>query len=66
MSEFYVDVGVCAKDGSRVRTLRVKANTGAEYTRLPGGLLRELGWEPSTFGPRALGMAFRGVLRCGC
>ena len=46
MSEFYVDIGVCAKDGSHAKALRVKANTGAEHTSLPGSLLRELGWEP--------------------
>jgi len=55
MSEFYVAVGVCAKDGSSVKTLRMKANTGAEYTRLPGGLLRELGWEPQPSDPMPWG-----------
>ena len=46
MGEFYLDVEVCAKDGSSSRPVRVKANTGARYTSLPGDLLRGLGWEP--------------------
>ena len=46
MTAFYVNLGVCARDGSHAKTLRVKTNTGAKYTRLPGCLLRELGWEP--------------------
>ena len=46
MTAFYVNLGVCAQDGSHAKSLRIKANTGARYTRLPGRLLRELGWEP--------------------
>ena len=46
MGEFYINLDICAKDGSSAKTLRVKANAGATYTRLPAGLLRELGWEP--------------------
>ncbi len=46
MTAFYVNLGVCTKDDSVVKPLRVKAKTGAKYTRLPGRLLRELGWEP--------------------
>ena len=58
MSEFYVDIGVCAKDGSDAKPLRVKANTGADYTSLPGGLLRELGWEPQPSDPMPWGWPF--------
>ena len=46
MAAFYVTLGICAQNSSHAKPLRVKANTGARYTRLPGGLLRELGWEP--------------------
>ena len=46
MTAFYVNLDVCAKDGSIVKPLCLKAKTGAKYTRLPGALLRELGWEP--------------------
>ena len=46
MGEFYLDVGICAPNGGSVQTLTVKVNTGAEYTVLPGRLLRELGWQP--------------------
>lgn len=45
MTAFYVTLDLCARDGSYVKPLRVKANTGAKYTRLPGCSLRELGWE---------------------
>ena len=47
MTAFHVNLAVCAQDGSHAKPLRVKVNTGAKYTRLPGGLLRELGWEPN-------------------
>lgn len=46
MTAFHVNLNVCAKDGSYAKPLRVKVNTGAKYTRLPGRILRELGWEP--------------------
>lgn len=58
MTAFYVDIGVCAKDGSYAKPLRVKANTGAEHTSLPGSLLRELGWEPQPSGPMPWGWPF--------
>ena len=45
MTAFYVTLDLCAHDGSYVQPLRVKAKTAAKYTRLPGCLLRELGWE---------------------
>ena len=48
---FYVTLDLCAHDGSYVQPLRVKTNTGAKYTRLPGCLLRELGWEPQSSDP---------------
>lgn len=51
MGEFYLDVGICAPDGDTVQTLTVKVNTGAKYTVLPGGLLRELGWQPEPYEP---------------
>ena len=46
MTAFHVNLSICAKDGSYAKPLQVKVNTGAKYTRLPGRLLRELGWEP--------------------
>ena len=49
MAAFYVTLGICSQDDSHAKPLRVKANTGAKYTRLPGGLLRELGWEPDPY-----------------
>ena len=58
MGEFYVDIGVRAKDGTRVKMLRAKANTGAEYTSLPGDLLCELGWEPDSADPMPWGWPF--------
>ena len=45
MTAFYVSLNLCAQDGSYAQPLRVKANTGAKYTRLPGRLLQELGWK---------------------
>ena len=51
MGEFYLDVGICAPDGDAVQTLAVKVNAGAKYTVLPGGLLRELGWQPEPYDP---------------
>ena len=49
MAAFYVDMALTSRDGTRAQNLRVKANTGARYTRLPGCLLTELGWEPSPY-----------------
>jgi peptidoglycan/xylan/chitin deacetylase (PgdA/CDA1 family) len=49
MTACYVDLALCAQDGSCAKNLRVKANTGSRYTRLPGSLLRELGWEPDPY-----------------
>ena len=49
MGEFYLDVGICTPDGGAVQTVAVKVNTGAKYTVLPGGLLRELGWQPEPY-----------------
>ncbi len=49
MVAFNVTLGICAQNGSYAKPLRVKANTGARYTRLPGNVLRELGWEPSPY-----------------
>ena len=46
MVAFYVNLNLCATDGSYTKTIRAKANTGAKYTRLPGSLLQELGWKP--------------------
>ena len=51
MGEFYLDVGICAADGGTGQTLAVKVNAGAKYTVLPGGLLRELGWQPEPYEP---------------
>ena len=49
MAGFYTNLVICSQDGSYAKPLRVKANTGAKYTRLPGGLLRELGWAPDPY-----------------
>ena len=46
MVAFHVSLDLCAHDGSYVQPLQVRANTGARYTRLPGCVLRELGWQP--------------------
>ena len=46
MASFDLVLQICARDGSSVKPLWVTANTGAKYTRLPGSLLQELGWEP--------------------
>ena len=53
MGEVYVTLGVWAADGSQLRNLRMRADTGASYSRLPGGLLRELGWMPTQTPRRA-------------
>ena len=46
MVVFHVSLDLCASDRSYAKPLRVKANTGSRYARLPGCSLRELGWEP--------------------
>lgn len=56
MGEVYVTLGVWTADGSYLRNLRMRADTGASYSQLPAGLLRELGWMP-TQAPRRAGLA---------
>ena len=48
MTAFYVSLDICASSGSYTKEVRLKANTGAKYTRLPACLLKELGWEPDS------------------
>ena len=47
MGDVYATLGVWAADGSYLRNLRMKADTGAAYSQLPAVLLHEMGWEPT-------------------
>ena len=56
MGEVNVILGIWAADGSYLRNLRMRADTGASYSQLPAELLRDLGWMP-TQAPRRAGLA---------
>ena len=47
MGDVYDTFAILASDGSYLRNLRMKADTGAAYSQLPAILLRDLGWEPT-------------------
>ncbi len=44
MGDVYDTVGIWANDGSYLRNLRMKADTGATYSQLPAALLEDMGW----------------------
>ena len=44
MGDVYDTFAILSSDGSYLRNLRMKADTGAAYSQLPAILLRNLGW----------------------
>ena len=56
MGEVVATLGIWAADGSDLQHVRMKVDTGASFSQLPGETLRALGWVPN-LGPRPAGLA---------
>ena len=56
MGEVIATLGIWAADGSDLQHIEMRVDTGASYSQLPGGTLRDLGWVPN-LPPRAAGLA---------
>ena len=56
MGEVIATLGIWAADGSHVRDIEMRVDTGASYSQLPGDLLRDMGWVPTLPG-RPAGLA---------
>ena len=47
VGDVYAIFEIWANDGSYLRNLRMKADTGVTYSQLPATLLRDMGWMPT-------------------
>ena len=44
MGEVFANLGIWTADGSYVRDVEMRVDTGASYSQLPAELLRDMGW----------------------
>ncbi len=47
MGDIFAKLGIWSADGSNLRDVDMRVDTGASYSQLPGDMFVELGWTPS-------------------